>query len=80
MLSSFWQNILNAIDLKDLSGSGFSEFETYGTYLLNHYINLFVERPLITLRSGYSTYKRILNMDDLKMLPYDTISFENWDI
>lgn len=30
---TFYEKIINSIDLKDLPGSGFSEFETYGTFV-----------------------------------------------
>ena len=75
----FWRNILNAIDQKDINGSGFSEFETYGTWLFNKYPQLYKSRPLETQRHGASTFGRILNDEELRRLPYDTISFENWD-
>ncbi len=75
---NFWKNILRAVDTKDLSGSSFSEFETYGTYLINNYPELFKIRYLDTQRSGMQIFKRILNGDELARLPYDTISFENW--
>ena len=74
---NFWRNILNAIDSKDLSGSGFSEFETYGTYLVNKYPQLYKSRPLNTRRDGATVFKRILSPQELELLPYDTISFEN---
>ena len=77
---NFWKNILNAIDAKDLSGSGFSEFETYGTYLVNKYPELYINRQLNTLRNGGNVFRRILNREELKLLPYDTISFENWQL
>ncbi|MBQ9487990.1 MAG: hypothetical protein IJU91_09365, partial [Selenomonadaceae bacterium] len=76
----FWKNILNAIDAPNLSGSGFSEFETYGTYLVNKYPQLYIKRQLSTLRDGGSIFRRILSFEELKLLPYDTISFENWQL
>ena len=76
----FWKKILNAIDAPNLSGSGFSEFETYGTYLVNKYPQLYIKRQLSTWRDGGSTFRRILSCEELKLLPYDTISFENWQL
>lgn len=76
--TNFWKNILNAINDKDLSGSGFSEYETYGTYLVNKYPQLFRPGPLVTQRNGMAIFKRVLTEDELSLLPYDTISFENW--
>lgn len=75
---NFWKNILYAVNPKDLSGSGFSEFETYGTYLLNKYPQFLKPRPLRTQRNGMAIFKRVLSTDELNLLPYDTISFENW--
>ena len=76
----FWKNILNAIDAQNLSHSGFSEFETYGTYLINKYPQLYQSRRLKTMRAGGRIFKRVLNNDEIKLLPYDTISFENWQL
>ena len=76
----FWKNILNAIEPKDLSHSGFSEYETYGTYLVNKYPQLYQSRPLKTMRDGGRIFRRVLSYDELKLLPYETISFENWQI
>lgn len=75
---NFWKNILNVIDEKDLSQSGFSEFETYGTYLLNHFQELMKVRYLTTQRYGMAIFRRVLNSEELALLPYDMISFENW--
>ena len=73
------EKIINSISLKDLDGAGFSEFETYGTYLLNKYPEKYQERPLKTLRNGMSKYGKILSKKELSMLNFDTITFENWN-
>jgi len=44
--------ILENISNVDLIGSGFSEYETYGTYLASKYPDSFVMRKLFTLRTG----------------------------
>ena len=75
---NFWRNIMNTIAAKDLSGSGFSEFETYGTWLINNHRDIVRIRPLNTQRDGMKNFRRILTGDELSELPYDTISFENW--
>lgn len=75
---NFWKNILYAINPKDLGGSGFSEFETYGTYLLNKYTKLLKVRPLVTQRDGMAIFKKVLKSEEMQLLPYDMICFENW--
>lgn len=74
------EKILYAIPQQELSFSGFSEFETYGNYLINKYPNMYKERPLKALRYGMGRYGRILTHKELLMIDYcDTISFENWN-
>ena len=75
----FWRIILGAIPEAELSRSGFSEFETYGYYLLNFHPDRYRERLLRTQRNGYKEFGRRLSVDELRKLPYDTISFEEWD-
>ncbi len=48
----FWQKILYAVSPEDLKGSGFSEFETYGTYVTTLHPGRYATRHLETLRSG----------------------------
>lgn len=76
---NFWQKIMSAIDRKNLSGSGFSEFETYGSYLITYYPNLYQERTLCSERFGYSVFGHRLSEEDTKNLSLDMISFEIWD-
>lgn len=73
------EKIMYAISFDDLNYSGFSEFETYGNYLINKYPYKYQERTLKTLRNGMSRYGRLLTPKELMMLDIDTISFENWD-
>ena len=49
-------------------------------YFINKYPQLYQSRPLKTMRAGGRIFKRVLNNDEIKLLPYDTISFENWQL
>jgi hypothetical protein len=77
--NNFWEKILYSIDADDIKGSGFSEYETYGNYVLKYYPENYNMRELRTLRSG----SKIINKKKLtgKILnwiskSYDVISFE----
>ncbi len=48
----FFEKILNSIHLVDLEESGFSEFETYGNYILSKYDGVYKFRKLKSLRNG----------------------------
>ena len=75
----WFEKIINSIDADDLSKSGFSEFETYGSYLNTYYSNLMKIRMLNTCRNGMSIFGPDVSDERLSKLPFDTISFENWD-
>ena len=47
----FYEKILRCIDKKDLNGQGFSEFETYGTYLIYRYIDKYRMRRWFSYRN-----------------------------
>jgi hypothetical protein len=79
--SIFFEKILFAIDKDEISGSGFSEFETYGNYVLKYHPRKYSFRELRTLRQGATFIdKSDLNNDVLNWIAkdYDTISFESW--
>lgn len=50
--NSFFEKVLYAISTDDIQGSGFSEFETYGNYILNRYPERVELRTLKTLREA----------------------------
>lgn len=53
----FWfKKVLCKINKEDLSKSGFSEFETYGTYLTTFYSKSFLVRNLKFTRKGYALF------------------------
>ena len=50
--SAFFEKILNAVDSTILNLSGFSEFETYATYVQKVYPDFYIERFWMNLRNG----------------------------
>lgn len=77
--NSWIEKIIYAISLEDIDKAGFSEFETYGNYILNKYPDKYKERNLKTLRNGMAKYGKILSYKELSKLDLDTITFENWN-
>ena len=79
---SFWEKILWAIPEQSLQKSGFSEFETFGTYVVTRHPDRYALRHLETLRSG----KNILGeaptqeMLDWAAASYDTVSMEKFSV
>lgn len=74
----FWDKIINAIDLSNLSGSGFSEFETYGNYVRTFYPDLYDDMKLRTQRLGSFLFDYPPSDEQLVWAKrdYDIISFE----
>lgn len=77
----FFEKILYAINKEDLIGSGFSEYETYGNYVMKMYPQLYKIRTLKTLREGahYLGLKPSHKMLEWIAKEYDTVSLENWN-
>jgi hypothetical protein len=76
----FYEKILYAIDREDLSNYGFSEFETYGNYVLKFHPDKYDTRELRTFRAGSTLINK--NYVDENILNWvskscDTISFED---
>ena len=79
--NTWYEKIINNIDIKYLSQSGFSEFETYGTFVKEHYSQVYSIRPWKSLRFGnlYFNPKSLTDKDIKKLSKnYNSISFENW--
>ena len=80
---SFEEKILNAIPIEFLANSGFSEFETYGTYVSIKYPKLYCLRKWKSMRYGGFFFNGINNMteNNVKWLSksYDAVSFEKGD-
>ena len=77
---TWYEKIINCIDINDLSFSGFSEFETYGTFVNKYYINTYDIRPWKSLREGSQYYNpNYLTDKDIQNISknYDAISFEH---
>lgn len=77
----WYEKIINCINRDDLSHSGFSEFETYGTYANVHYNEFYKIRKWKSLRSGKSYYNpKFFSFKDGQNISdkFDAISFENW--
>ncbi len=55
----FWRRILHSIDPLKINGSGFSEYETYGSYVLACHPGLYDIKSIPSLRSG----KRLMGND-----------------
>lgn len=79
--SPWFLNIMDCIEPKALPYSGFSEFETYGTYVQYKYPGHYSYRDVSALRNGRRFFSRIPSDDVLDWLGnyYSTISFEKWD-
>ena len=79
--NTWYEKIINNIEIKYLSQSGFSEFETYGTFVKEHYSQVYSIRPWKSLRFGNLYFNpKFLTDNDIKKLSrhYNSISFEKW--
>lgn len=77
----FFEKILNSISVKDLPNSGFSEFETYGTYALSNYREEFKIKEIKSWRNAGEYLQNIdLSEERLEIISkeYDNLSFEIW--
>lgn len=80
--NTFWKKIINAIEVEHLRGSGFSEFETFGTYVEYFHKDKYEIRKWESLREGTIFYGQGINESTLGYLSqkYDAISFEQHDM
>lgn len=76
---TWYEKVINSIALEDLNKSGFSEFETYGTFTNIYYNNSYAIRPWKSLRKG-DQYFDPNNLNESIFVNiskiYDAISFE----
>lgn len=72
--------VLEAVQDEHLSGSGFSEYETYGNFTSSNHPEAMRPRPLTSLREASSTFGLSPNRYDLARLAssYTYASFETW--
>ena len=79
----FWEKIILSIDKNDILLSGFSEFETYGSYVDNRFPNVYKHRNWYSKRDAARFFGNIDNMEEKDFTwlskDYDALSFENWD-
>lgn len=63
-----------------MKGSGFSEYETYGSFVMEKYTGLYVHRKLKTLREGKVLLGEDVSDKVLKWAgaSYDIVSFEKY--
>ncbi|MBO5472319.1 MAG: hypothetical protein J6A08_00780 [Lachnospiraceae bacterium] len=76
----FWEKIFNAAKIEDLkSTASFSEFETYGSWVLTRYPDTYILREWSSLRHAvnyYSSMKEALKDQYFLSKEYDAISIE----
>ena len=77
----FYEKIINAIPKDKLNLSGFSEFETYATYLNTRHRNCFELRRWHNLRHGKVYFGSNPSQDQLDWAAkeYDVVSIEDFD-
>ncbi len=78
----WYDRIIEAVSDDHLAGSGFSEFETFGSYCMTNYPEEYGFRKLHALRGGKTIFGEIPDPEVLKWLSksFDTISFEKLDV
>ena len=76
----FHERVLSVLGPEDAGGSGFSEFETYGNFMLTHCPERVAFRKLYNLREGGSCFCGFPDDATLDWLAqsFDTVSFESW--
>ena len=77
---NFQEKIINAADAEYLPGSGFSEFETYGSYVMSRHPDSYILRKWTSLRTFVRFYRDASDVDDVqrKWLSqcYDAVTIE----
>ena len=80
---NFIEKVINAVDTAELSESGFSEFETYGTFVYRNHREMYELREWHSMRFGGFFYNGSSSLSDEVMTwlskKYDAISFEKGD-
>lgn len=73
----YWEAIIDSIDKDELRKSGFSEFETYGTYVLNRYNERYCDRTWKSFREASIFFSDIdIRKVQSLNLGYDAVSYE----
>jgi len=80
--NSFWEKIIYSIDKNEIIFSGFSEFETYGSYVDTRYPNFYRHRKWYSVRNAADFFGNIENVKENDLIwlskDYNAISFEKW--
>ena len=80
----YWEKIILSIDKNEIIRSGFSEFETYGTFVDNYYPHAYTHRIWYSKRDMAKYYGDANNLseNDLNWLSkdYNAVTFEKWDL
>ena len=76
----WFYSIIEAINPGDILQAGFSEFETYGTYVTHYHPGKYRYRKINAIRDGKAVFGEIPDEEILSWLSknYDTLSFEKW--
>lgn len=77
--TTFWEKILNAIRIEHIQENSFSEFETYGTYMMTKHPDVYTYRNWHSFRyGGYYFHPEQMTDRDYEWLSKDfyAISFE----
>ncbi len=77
---TWYEKIINSVNIADLRCSGFSEFETYGTFVQKYHPKIYEIRKWNSLRNGKEKYnfKKLSDNDILKLSKnYHAITFEH---
>jgi hypothetical protein len=69
--SNFYEKIIYSINKEDLNFSGFSEFETYGSYVAKFFPNKYVFRSIPSFREG----RQFLGLPNSKQLSWISKDF-----
>lgn len=78
--TAFFEKILYAVRIWDLKANGYSEYETYGNFVMHNYQDMYTIRKLRTLREGKILLGDCVSKKILKWAgnSYDIISFEKY--
>lgn len=74
--------VLDNINDQHICGAGFSEYETYGNYVVSKYKDSFVRRPLRSIRNGTARFGAIPDryaIFYLMLANYSIATFETWE-
>ncbi len=78
----FVKNVVTAIQSDHITGSGFAEYETYGTYVYKKFPEAILVRDISSVRWGTDLCGLAPSVSDLYTLStrYSWASFESWEV